>query len=51
MLKASLAEAGKLNIREGPTTYINGVMAGHHPDAAMLTAICQAYTGPKPKGC
>ena len=51
LLTASLAEAQKLRVKVGPTTYINGKMVGHHPDAAMLQAICAAYTGTPPKGC
>ena len=51
LLKASLAEAAALHVDEGPTTYINGVFAGHHPNSTMLAAICAAYTGTPPKGC
>lgn len=41
----------------GPTTFINGKFAGHHPGGTCSTCfdalamICGNYTGVKPKGC
>jgi hypothetical protein len=48
MLIASAQLAASLGINSAPTVMLDGKPAGH---SLTLQSVCDAYTGPKPKGC
>lgn len=48
MLLASAQLALNLGVHSAPTVFVNGGSSGH---SLTLKQVCDAYTGPKPKGC
>ena len=48
MLLESAETALNLGVHSAPSVFVNGGSTGH---ALSLKQVCDAYTGPKPKGC
>jgi len=48
MLLSSVELANSRGVHSAPTVFLNGVNVGF---SLNLTQVCDAYTGPKPKGC
>lgn len=48
MLLASAELADTLGVHSAPSVFVNGGSTGH---SLSLKQVCDAYTGPKPRGC